>query len=192
MTTRCALYVRVSTNRQEVENQLTQLREFAARQDWRVCREYIDHETGGTSNRAEFQQMFKDAARHKFQILLFWSLDRLSREGTFPTLQHLNRLADHCVGYRSFTEPYIDSCGIFKDVIVALLATLAKQEKIRISERTKAGLERARRQGKVLGRPKVRVDLAEIRALRASGMSWEAISQRTGIARATCWRAVTI
>jgi DNA invertase Pin-like site-specific DNA recombinase len=84
--------------------------------------------------------------------VLFWSLDRFSREGVLETLNHLPRLAAYGVGYRSFTEQYLDSCGIFKDAALSMLATIAKQERIRLSERTIAGLEKARRAGRVGGR----------------------------------------
>jgi DNA invertase Pin-like site-specific DNA recombinase len=70
------------------------------------------------------------------------------------------------------------------------MATLAKQERVRISGRTKAGLERARREGKTLGRPKIEVNADEIRQLRARGLSWSAVAAQTGVARATCQRAV--
>src|SRR5712664_3554889 len=164
-----ALYARVSTKDkgQETENQLVQLREFASKQGWQIIREYIDRETGGTSDRAEFQAMFADASRRKFDLVLFWSLDRLSREGVLETLQHLNRLTSYGVNYRSFTEQYFDSCGIFKDAVISILATIAKQERIRISERVKAGLERARTRGKRLGRPQIVVDTRKVAALRA-------------------------
>src|SRR5229473_646425 len=155
----------------EVENQLRQLREFAAAQGWTISREYIDHETGKTDDRAEFQAMFSDASQRKFDVLLFWALDRLSREGVLETLQHLNRLTSYGVGYRSFTEQYFDSCGIFKDAVIAIMATLAKQERVKRSERTKAGLERVRAAGKRLGRPtKLNGQhTAQIAALRAQG-----------------------
>jgi DNA invertase Pin-like site-specific DNA recombinase len=190
---RTALYARISTRDkgQDTENQLVYLREFASRQGWTIVREYVDQLSGGTSDRAQFQQMFKDAAHRHFDVLLFWSLDRLSREGVLPTLQHLTMLSDYGVAWRSFTEQYLDSTGIFKDAVIGILAAIAKQEKIRISERTKAGLERARRQGKSLGRPKVQVNPDLIRALRAKGISWDAIALQTGIARATCQRAMT-
>jgi DNA invertase Pin-like site-specific DNA recombinase len=189
---RCAIYGRVSTKDkgQEVENQLRQLREFAGTQGWSIVREYIDRETGSTGDRDQFKAMFEDASRRRFDCVLFWSLDRLTREGTLETLQYLNRLAAYGVGYRSFTEAYLDSTGLWKDAIISILATIAKQERLRISERTRAGLERARRQGKILGRPKVDVDARQIEALRASGLSWTAIAAQTGIARATCQRAV--
>ena len=115
-----AIYARVSTKDkgQDTQNQLGQLREFASRQGWQVIREYVDSETGGKSDRAEFQAMFEAASQRKFDLLLFWALDRLSREGVLETLQHLNRLTSYGVGFRSFTEQYFDSCGIFKDAVI--------------------------------------------------------------------------
>src|SRR5579859_4549106 len=168
-----ALYARVSTKDkgQETENQLVQLREFAAKQGWQIAREYIDRETGGTSDRAEFQAMFTDASRRKFDLVLFWSLDRLSREGVLETLQHLQRLTGYGVGYRSFTEQYLDSCGMFRDAVISILATIGKQERVRLSERTTAGLQRARAKGRVGARPKVICDRHKVLALRNAGRS---------------------
>jgi DNA invertase Pin-like site-specific DNA recombinase len=187
-----AIYGRVSTKDrgQEVENQLTQLREFAAKQNWQIYREYVDHESGSTDVREEFQLMFSDASKRRFDLVLFWALDRLSREGVLETLQHLNRLTTYGVGFRSFTEQYLDSCGIFKDAIIGIMATLARQERIRISERTKAGIETARANGKQIGRPRVEVNPTEIKSLREQGLSWDRIAEQTGVARATCQRAI--
>src|SRR5207249_4320377 len=78
----------------------------------------------------------------EFGMVLFWSLDRFSREGVLQTLQHLQRLTDYGVGFRSYTEAYLDSCGMFKDAVISILAVIAKQERIRIRERTLAGLKR--------------------------------------------------
>jgi DNA invertase Pin-like site-specific DNA recombinase len=127
--------------------------------------------------------MFEDASKRKFDLLLFWALDRLSREGVLETLQHLNRLEGYGVSYRSFTEPYFDSCGAFKDVVLAIMATLAKQERIKRSERTKAGLERVRAAGKRLGRPtKLNGQhTAQIATLRAQGLSLRAVGRELGI-----------
>lgn len=188
---RLAIYARVSTKDkgQEVENQLRQLREFAALQGWTVYREFIDHETGKTDDRAEFQAMFRDASQRKFDVLLFWALDRLSREGVLETLQHLNRLTSYGVGYRSFTEQYFDSCGIFKDAVIAIIATVAKQERVRISQRVRAGLETARAKGKRLGRPKRIVDASRIAALRSQGFGWKRIAREMGCGVSTVLRA---
>jgi DNA invertase Pin-like site-specific DNA recombinase len=185
-----AIYARVSTKDkgQDTENQLVQLREFAAKQGWTIFREYIDQETGSKSDRREFQAMFEDGSRRRFDLLLFWALDRLSREGVLETLQHLNRLTSYAVGFRSFTEQYFDSCGIFKDAVISILATIAKQERIRLSERTKAGLVQARRNGRQIGRPRLNVQSAEIARLRASGLSLRAIGRQLNISEGSVRR----
>jgi DNA invertase Pin-like site-specific DNA recombinase len=94
------------------------------------------------------------------------------------------------VSYRSLTEEYINSTGIFGDVIVSLLATLAKQETIRLSERTKAGLERARAQGRVGGRPRVQCDRGKVLKLHTAGKSLAAISREIGISKTSVHRIV--
>ena len=188
---RIAIYGRVSTKDkgQEVENQLVQLRDFAAKQDWTITREYIDNESGSRSDRPEFLRMFQDASQRRFDLVLFWSLDRLSREGVLMTLNYLSRLTGYGVGYRSFTEQYFDSCGIFRDAIIAILATIGKQESLRISERTKAGLEAARRKGIPLGRRRVRVDIERLKQLRAEGKSFEEIAKALDCGVGTAHRA---
>jgi DNA invertase Pin-like site-specific DNA recombinase len=188
-----ALYARVSTKDkgQETENQLVQLREFAAKQNWQITREYIDRETGGTSDRAEFQSMFADASRRKFDLVLFWSLDRLSREGVLETLQHLNRLTACGVDYKSFTEQYLDSCGIFKDAVIGILAVIAKQERVRLSERTKAGLAIARSKGRQIGRPRLQVEPSQIARLIAQGLSRRAVGRELGISEGSVRRLVS-
>jgi DNA invertase Pin-like site-specific DNA recombinase len=187
-----ALYARVSTRDkgQDTENQLTELRTFAARNSWTIVREYVDHESGGRADRIQFQQMFTDAAQRRFDLLLFWSLDRFSREGVLETLQHLNRLTAAGVGYRSFTEQYFDSCGIFKDAVISILATIARQEKIRIRERVMAGLARARARGRKLGRPKTYVNARRVAELRAQGKSWRQIARQMACSSKTCMRAL--
>src|SRR5438876_10182950 len=153
-----AIYSRVSTRDkgQDFTNQLLALREFAAKQGWTIVNEYIDQQSAKDDDRPAFRQMFQDASQRKFDVLLFWSLDRLSREGTVETLQHLQRLTSYGVAWRSFTEQYLDSTGIFKDAVIGILAAVAKQERVRLSERVQAGLERAKAQGRIGGRPKVR------------------------------------
>jgi DNA invertase Pin-like site-specific DNA recombinase len=82
--------------------------------------------------------MMLAASQRRFDLLLFWKLDRLSREGVRETLAYLTRLDGWGVAWRSFTEQHLDSAGIFKDVVISIMATLAEQERISISERTKA------------------------------------------------------
>lgn len=187
-----ALYSRVSKDKgQDVENQLRQLRDFCTKQGWQIVREYVDHMTGKRSDREQFQSMFDAASRREFDLVLFWSLDRFSREGVFATLQHLQRLTASGVGYKSFTEQYLDSCGLFKDAVLSVLATIAKQERIRISERVSAGLQRARQQGRIGGRPRVICDRDKVAELRRSGMSLGQIAEQMGLSKTSVARMVT-
>ncbi len=181
-----ALYARVSTRDkgQDTENQLIQLRAFAESQGCAITAEYVDRATGKRSDREQFQKMFAAASRREFDILLFWSLDRLSREGTVETLNHLQRLTGYGVNYRSFTEQYLDSTGIFKEAVIGILAAVAKQERVRLSERTIAGLERAKAQGRVGGRPKTEENLKIVKALyslRDQGKSIRQIASGAGL-----------
>jgi DNA invertase Pin-like site-specific DNA recombinase len=189
-----ALYARVSTKdgRQDTENQLIALREYCSKQGWEIAGEYVDHETGGTSKRPHFQRMFADARARKFDLLLFWSLDRLSREGVSATLGHLERLTAAGVNWRSFTEEYLDSTGVFRDAVIAILAVIAKQERIRRSERASAAIARLRRQGHTehLGRPRLVVDRNEARRLHDQGFSVRKIAARMGLSVATAHRIV--
>ena len=179
---RAAIYARVSTKdgRQDTENQLRQLRAFAETQEWIVVHEYVDRASGKRSDREQFQRMFESASQREFDCLLFWSLDRLSREGTVETLNHLQRLTGYGINYRSFTEQYLDSTGIFKEAVIGILAAVAKQERMRLSERTIAGLQRAKDQGRVGGRPKAEdADpklVTRIERLRAQGQSIRAVA----------------
>lgn len=187
-----ALYSRVSTKDkgQDVENQLRQLREFCSKQGWPVVQEYVDHASGKRSDREQFQAMFAAAARREFDCVLFWSLDRFSREGVYETLQHLQRLTGYGVGYRSFSEQYLDSCGLFKDAVISILATIAKQERVRLSERTIAGLQRARLQGRIGGRPRKQCDRDRLTELRRSGLSLAQIATQMGLSKTTVARMV--
>ena len=193
MTT-VALYSRVSTKDkgQDTENQLRQLREFCAKQGWMVAHEFVDRKSGKNGEREQFQKMFAAASRREFDVVLFWSLDRLSREGVFATLEYLQRLTSYGVGYRSFTEEYLDSCGMFKDAVISILATIAKQERVRLSERVVAGLERARAQGRVGGRPKT-VDAkmrSRILEMRLNGDSLAEIADTLGVSKPTVFRTI--
>jgi DNA invertase Pin-like site-specific DNA recombinase len=181
---RVALYARVSTKdgRQDTENQLIALREYCRKQGWELAGEYVDHETGGTSKRPHFQRMFADARIRKFDLVLFWSLDRLSREGVSATLGHLERLTSYGVGWRSFTEEYLDSTGLFKDAVIAILAVIAKQERIRRSERARAAIQRLRRRGTTdhLGRPRRVLNCDHVLQLHQQGLSVRAIARELG------------
>lgn len=134
------------------------------------------------AERAGLNKIFKQAHQKQFDILLFWSLDRFSREDSRKTLEYLTRLDDYRIKWHSYTEEYISSLGIFADAIISIMAALAKQERIRISERTKAGLERVRRSGKALGRPQ-QANIDKVKQLREQGLSMAAIAKECSISK---------
>ena len=181
---RVAIYTRVSgkSNRQDAANQSLQLIEYCQRQGWDYI-EYTDRMSGTRADRAAFLQMFEDARVRRFDMVLFWALDRFSREGTLKTLEYLQRLDSCGVGWKSYTEQYLDSTGMFRDAVIAILATIAKQEHARLSERVVAGLRRAKREGKVLGRKRIILDREKIRTLHASGQSVRAIAAEVGVSK---------
>lgn len=145
---KAAIYARVSTTKQEVENQLLQLRDYASKQGWVVYHEFVDIITGKEDSRPAWDDLFRQAHMSLYDVVLFWSLDRFSRSGTLYTLQKLKELENCRVEWVSYTEQYVRSIGPFKDVVVSIFATVAKLERERISVRTKAGLARAKNVGK--------------------------------------------
>lgn len=171
---------------QDPENQLIELRRYAAAQGWEVV-EYVDRATGKNADREALQEMFQAASRREFGVLLVWALDRLSREGILETLQHLKRLKNYGVQFESFTEPHFRTTGplgeMFGELMIAFSAMIAKQERLRISDRTKAGLERARAKGRVGGRPPKIFDRSRARAMRAQAppVSWRVMSREFGV-----------
>jgi DNA invertase Pin-like site-specific DNA recombinase len=190
---RIALYARVSTRDkgQDYENQLRDLRDFVARKasdGWVLVQEYLDKASGKSAERPAFRRMFEAASRKEFDLVLFWSLDRFSREGVLETLQHLQRLTSYGVEWFSYREEYLRSVGVFKEAVLAILAAIAKQERIRLSERVQAGLSRARAQGKVLGRPKAAVRTERVLRLRDRGLSIRQIAAETGVSTMTVQR----
>jgi DNA invertase Pin-like site-specific DNA recombinase len=188
---RIAIYARVSTNDkgQDPENQLRELRAWCVNAGHHVVHEYFDHESGrkGADKRKQFAALFDDAAKRKYDCVLFWALDRFSREGMVPTIRHLERLSSYGVGFHSYTEQHLATDNeLVRNILLALLASLAKVEPQKISDRTRAGMARAKASGKRIGRPTIDGRLRQrIAALAANGESSYAIGKQLGIDRHT-------
>lgn len=184
-----AIYTRISKETSDSTNQLIVLRDYCRKMDYDIYDEYVDVISGASSNKPEFNRMMKDASMRRFDLLLFFALDRFTREGTRKTIHYLQLLDDYNVSYKSYTEQYIDSSGIFRDVIIALLSTLAQQERLRISERVKAGLEKSRQQGRVGGRPTIdKSTVKKIREMKTAGISIVAIAKELKISRGSVYQ----
>ena len=148
---RAAIYARVSTLDQEPENQLAELRRYVEARHW-TAREYVDKGISGAKDkRPALDQLVRDAKRRQFDVLVCWRLDRLGRN-----LRHLILLLDELqalgVDFVSLQEG-IDATTPAGRLHLHILGAIAEFERARIAERVTAGLARARKQGKQLGRP---------------------------------------
>ena len=153
-----AIYARVSTDKQELENQIKDLTEYAKKSNYEVFKIYRDIITGKSMSRPAFNDLFADAHQKLFDVVLFWDLSRFSRSGTLFTLQKLKELDNLKIGWESYREPWFRNLGQFKEPVMSIIATIAKIERENISERTKAGLRLRKLNGQILGRPKGAVD----------------------------------
>jgi DNA invertase Pin-like site-specific DNA recombinase len=187
---RIALYGRVSTRDkgQDTANQLAQLREFAKAQDWTIAYEYTDSVTGKHSDRAQFKAMFAAASRREFDAVVTWALDRLSREGVAQTFDHIKTLLGYGVQYVSYTEAHFRTTGPAGELMIAIAAWIAQQERVRLSERTRAGLQRAKKEGRIGGRPRLVVNRAKVVQMGADGMTTREIGEKLGISAASVCR----
>jgi DNA invertase Pin-like site-specific DNA recombinase len=167
MTRRAALYLRVSTDKQTVENQQIQLRQVAERRGWEVVGVYDDAGISGSKGRAErpgLDQMLNDASRRHFDVILCWAIDRLGRSliDLLGTIQHLET-----VGVDLYIDQQaIDTTTPMGKLMFQVCGAFAEFERSMIKTRIHAGLRRAKAEGKTLGRPKV--DEATQAAIRQS------------------------
>jgi len=150
-----AIYVRVSTDKQEAENQLLDLRKYCEKKEWEIYKEYVDVISGKEDSRPSFNQLFLDAHRGLFDLVLFWDMSRFSRSGLYFTLQKLTELNNQGISWHSYTEPHVNTSDeLTRNIVLAVLTGIAKAEREKISQRTKAGLRLARLRGTKLGRPR--------------------------------------
>ena len=177
VATKAALYTRVSTKEQTAENQERELRAWADRLGFEVVRVYSDTASGARSDRAALAAVLTGAHRREFDVLLIWSLDRLSREGIGPMARYMEQLRGAGIRVMSHQEPWLDTGGPVGDLLLAIFGWFAQQERQRLGERVRAGQARARAQGVHIGRKPRTVDVEEVRRRRAVGQGWRRIAR---------------
>jgi putative DNA-invertase from lambdoid prophage Rac len=196
---KAALYARVSTDdgRQTVGNQVRQLRELALAREFDIYREYTDEETGASANRTSFLALLRDARLRRFRVLLITDLDRLTREGAAAGFAHLAELDRYGVRVVSLGQGWLDydpridedpELREMRNIQTAVALTWAALERQKISRRTKAGLERARGEGKRLGRKPVDATGEQVCHLLAKGISISQVAIKLHISRRTAYR----
>jgi DNA invertase Pin-like site-specific DNA recombinase len=152
---RVCIYSRVSTAEQNSVNQSAVLTDWAAHRGYKVINIYNEAESAWKAgHQKELSRLLNDARKRKFDAVLVWALDRLSREGPLAILTLVHRLKSYGVSVLSYQESWTEGAGELADLLFALTGWVARMESQRRSERTKAGLARAVAHGKILGRPK--------------------------------------
>lgn len=193
-TMKCIIYSRVSTEEQNTENQTRLLKDYAERQGWEIF-EVVSEEavSGGVSVfiRKESARILQLARQRRFDVLLTYSCDRITRNGATELLLFLQKLSEYKVKFVSYTEEYISSLGDYAPIVLSILGVLGKMEKQKISLRTKASLSRLQAKGVKLGRPnKCHERTAEIQTLRTQGKTLGEIIKLTGMTKSSVWRII--
>lgn len=183
MPHRVAIYTRISTHNQTVENQLRELREVCRRNDWEVVAEYKDEGISGAKGREDrkaLDEMMKDATRKKFDRVMVWSVDRLGR-----SLKHLVNVLDDLNATRINVYAHsqgIDTATPTGRMMWNFLSIFSEFEREMIKDRIRSGINRARAEGKHLGRPRMSVEMQQrILELRAQGMGQVKIGRMLGV-----------
>jgi DNA invertase Pin-like site-specific DNA recombinase len=184
---KAAVYVRVSTIDQHPETQLHDLRQFAAQRGLQIVQEYTDHGfCGARARRPALDKMMEDARRHKFDVLLVWSCDRLARS-TRHLLQTLDELSGFGIQFLSQREA-IDTEGPLGRAIIVIVSAMAELERSLVADRVKSGMRRARLEGRQIGRSRLDVNREQVVCDRRSGLSLTQVAKRHSISRASVCR----
>lgn len=180
-----AIYARVSSGHQKADLQIRELRSFVKRSGWKLYKEFVDEGfSGKDTKRPEYARMMEDARRRRFNVLLVWKLDRLSRstKDLLNTVEELDALGVDFISY----ENQIDTTTPSGKLFFTIIAAFAQFEREIIRERVIAGLENARRQGKVLGRPRLDNSIIDkAKFLRKKGLSFRRIGKELSIEEST-------
>ena len=185
---RAALYLRVSTLDQNPETQLHDLRGLAAQRGMEIVHEYSDRISGAKAKRPGLDQMMADARRAKFDVVLVWAFDRVARSVRhfLEVLDELNHLE---IAFVSFREN-VDTGGPLGRAMIIIIGAIAELERSLIIERVRAGMRRAKLEGRRLGRPPLNVDRDALLRDRSRGQSLKQIAKLHGISKASVIRVL--
>jgi DNA invertase Pin-like site-specific DNA recombinase len=186
---KAAIYVRVSTAEQTTDNQLLALRQLAQARGYEVVAEISETVSGAKKGRPGLDRLVQGAHEGRYQVVLVWAMDRLGRS-MHSTIQTVLALDARKVLVVSLREPWLEMGGPTRDLLISIFAWVAEQERRSIIERTNAGLSRARKEGKRLGRPTKPIDLDAALKLRARGMSIRDVASKLGCGVGTLHRAL--
>jgi DNA invertase Pin-like site-specific DNA recombinase len=183
-----ALYMRVSSVDQHPETQLYDLRALAQQRGFQIVAEYTDKISGTKARRPGLGDLLQDARRGRFQVVLVWASDRIARSVRhfLEVLDELNHLGIEFVSFRE----NLDTSGPLGRAVVIIIGAIAELERNLIIERVRAGMRRARLEGRHIGRRPLDIDRAAVLQERADGQSLSQIAKSFQISRATVSRLI--
>jgi len=187
---RAVFYTRVSSVDQHPETQLCDLRPLAAARGYEIVGEYTDTISGSKSKRPGLDQLMADARRRRFDVVMVWAFDRMARSvrhflEVLDELNHLN------IEFVSFRES-VDTSGPLGRAMVVIVSAIAELERNLIVERVKAGMRRAKLEGRQIGRSRLDVNRDQIVSDRRSGMSLTQVAKKHGVSRASVCRLMKV
>ncbi len=183
-TPRVAVYARVSTSDQSTDSQLLDLRRYVRERGWTLFNEFCDNGISGTTDsRPALNELMNDAKKRRFDAVLVWRFDRFARS-TKHLILALEEFRNLGIDFISYQEN-IDTSSPLGSAIFTIISAVAQLERDIIAERVKAGLRRARENGKVIGRPKALFSVEEAYKLRLKGLSLREIGEKIGVSRTT-------
>ena len=188
MSKRAALYMRVSTVDQHPETQFYDLRTMAEQRGYEIVHEYVDKVSGAKARRPGLDQMLEDARRGCFDVVMVWAGDRMARSVRhfLEVLDELNRLNVEFVSFRE----NIDTGGPLGRAVIVIISAIAELERNLIIERVRAGLRRAKLEGRRLGREPLNVDRGALLQDRGRGMSLNELAKAYRISRSSVCRVL--
>ena len=187
---RAAIYCRVSTLDQNPQSQLLDLQQLASQRSFEVVKVYTDHGVSGTrTRRPALDEMLADARRGRFEVLLIWSCDRIARS-TRHLLEVLDELSRLQIQFVSFREA-LDTSGALGRAVTVIIGAIAELERSLIIERVRAGMRRAKLEGRHIGRKPLDLDTTAIIGDRAKGLSLRQVAKSHQISTATVRRILS-
>ena len=186
-TLRVALYARVSTTEQSTESQLLDLRRYVRERGWDIFREFVDEGISGTKDsRPALNELMDDAKKRRFDVVLVWRFDRFARS-TKHLILALEEFKNLGIDFVSFQEN-IDTSSPLGSAIFTIISAVAQLERDIIAERVKAGLRKAKENGKKLGRPRIKVSENQLLMLSEKGLSIRQIARQVNLSVTTVAR----
>jgi len=191
---RVAVYHRPEkeVSEEETARQLHELEEFCKARNLEISQRYLELPSADNRQRPVFVQLMKDASKKRFDVLVVWSFRNFRRFSGLKDVRYINYLKELGIRFISYKESFFDTATSYSDILSPMFEWIADEEAKTISERTKAGIERAKREGIVVGRPRSQVDGQAIVKLNLEGASLREISNKFGISKETVRRILKV